>query len=134
LVCRWWFECDWMVKLQMTADAFRKLALALPETIEAAHMNHPDFRVKGHIFASLASKGPEWGMVKISMERQSDLVESFPGAFEPASGAWGRAGYTMVNLPEAKADIVKGAMEEAWALLCNKPAAKKRVKKQARRF
>ncbi len=29
----------------MTANAFRKLALEMPEAIEAAHMGHPDFRV-----------------------------------------------------------------------------------------
>jgi hypothetical protein len=36
----------------MTADKFRKLALALPEAIEAEHMGHPDFRVGGKIFAT----------------------------------------------------------------------------------
>jgi hypothetical protein len=30
----------------MTADEFRSLALSLPEAEEAAHMNHPDFRVR----------------------------------------------------------------------------------------
>ena len=33
----------------MTANDFRKLVLALPETEERKHMNHPDFRVAGKI-------------------------------------------------------------------------------------
>ena len=37
----------------MTANDFRRLALALPETAEKAHMDHPDFRVCGKIFATL---------------------------------------------------------------------------------
>lgn len=36
----------------MTANEFRTLALSLPETTEAAHMAHPDFRVAGKIFAT----------------------------------------------------------------------------------
>jgi hypothetical protein len=44
----------------MTAAEFRSLALSLPEVSEEAHMDHPDFRVGGKIFATL---GPDetWG-------------------------------------------------------------------------
>lgn len=41
----------------MTAEGFRKMALSLPETAEAAHMGHPDFRVGGKIFATLSPSG-----------------------------------------------------------------------------
>lgn len=40
----------------MTADEFREIALSFPATEERSHMNHPDFRVSGKIFASL---GPD---------------------------------------------------------------------------
>ena len=36
-----------------TQDAFRRLALGMPEATEGAHMEHPDFRVRGKIFATL---------------------------------------------------------------------------------
>lgn len=44
----------------MTAHEFRSMALALPATLENEHMGHPDFRVRGKIFATL---GPHeaWG-------------------------------------------------------------------------
>jgi hypothetical protein len=47
----------------MTTDESRSLALSLPEATEAAHMNIPDSRVRGTIFATL---GPDEarGMVK----------------------------------------------------------------------
>ena len=49
----------------MTADEFRSLALGFPESSEEAHMGHPDFRVRGKIFATL---GPNqaWGPGKVS--------------------------------------------------------------------
>ena len=70
----------------MTADQFRKLALGLPEASEAAHMGHPDFRVGGKIFATL---GPDedWGMVKLTPDRQAEVMRAEPDVYRPASGA-----------------------------------------------
>ena len=61
----------------MTANQFRKLALALPEATEASHQNHPDFRVAGKIFATL---GPEndWAMVFTLREGCSDIDRDCP--------------------------------------------------------
>jgi hypothetical protein len=47
----------------MTANGFRRLALSFPETVEAEHMDHPDFRVAGKIFATLAYPDKTCGMV-----------------------------------------------------------------------
>ena len=49
----------------MSADEFRRLALSLPEAAEASHMDHPDFRVRGKIFATLGYPADGWGMVKL---------------------------------------------------------------------
>jgi len=97
----------------MTAGQFRKLALSLPEAVEAAHMGHPDFRVGGKIFATL---GPDekWEMAKLTPEEQSALVGSEPDVFHPASGAWGNRGSTIVRLREAKALTVRHALLAAW--------------------
>ena len=46
----------------MTASEFRRMALTLPDAVEAAHMGHPDFRVGGRIFATLWPK-ESWGVV-----------------------------------------------------------------------
>src|SRR5262245_66685394 len=97
----------------MTADEFRSLALSLPETSEAAHMNHPDFRVRGKIFATL---GPDedWGMVKLTAEQQALFVRAEPGAYRPASGAWGRRGCTIVRLCDADESGVRQSLAAAW--------------------
>ena len=54
----------------MTIGDFRRMALALPETVESAHMAHPDFRVRGKIFATLGYPKTGWGMVKLAAAQQ----------------------------------------------------------------
>ena len=97
----------------MTEDAFRKLALNLPEAVEGSHMGHADFRVGGKIFATL---GPDetWGMVKLTPEQQAEFVRAKPKMFEPISGGWGRRGATKVLLKAATKAAVTPALIAAW--------------------
>src|SRR5271165_786132 len=97
----------------MTADDFRSLALTLPEAVESAHMNHPDFRVRGKIFATLSADG-EWGMVKLTPEQQKQFVHLEPDIFAPVKGGWGLRGATRVDLAAATEDIVRQALIAAW--------------------
>ncbi len=53
----------------MTSAAFRKLALSLPHAEEGAHMNHPDFRVNGRIFATLGYGQSGWATWSPSLRR-----------------------------------------------------------------
>lgn len=101
------------LSMGMSADQFRGIALSLPETSEGAHMGHPDFRVRGKIFATLGPK-EAWGMVKLTPKQQKELVHDEPDAFQPVNGAWGRRGCTIVRLENAEESIVRGAMLLAW--------------------
>lgn len=98
----------------MTANDFRKIALSLPETEERSHMNHPDFRVKGKIFATLGYPDKTRGMVKLSPEDQHYLSKDHPDVFTPAKGAWGRRGATGVELKAAKKEVLSKAIQAAW--------------------
>jgi len=62
----------------VTANDFRRLALALPEAIESAHMDHPDFRVLGKIFATHGYPEKGWGMVKLTPEQQHYFSKAEP--------------------------------------------------------
>lgn len=97
----------------MTADEFRRLALSFPEASEDSHMSHPDFRVRGKIFATL---GPaeDWGMVKLTVDQQTSFIRAEPDVFQPARGAWGRRGGTIVRLRAAKKSTVRQALVAAW--------------------
>jgi hypothetical protein len=100
----------------VNADEFRKLALALPEAVESAHMKHPDFRVSGKIFATLGYPDADSAVVKLSPSQQEELVRNKAAVFAPAAGAWGRRGYTKMHLPAAKPSRVREALLKAW---CN---------------
>ncbi|HYL62657.1 MAG TPA: MmcQ/YjbR family DNA-binding protein [Candidatus Methylomirabilis sp.] len=100
----------------MTPNEFRKLALGLPQTEERAHMNHPDFRVAGKIFATLAYPNKQWAMVKVTPVEQELLMRSEPKVFSPVTGKWGLRGCTSVNLKEAKKRSLQGAIAAAWRL------------------
>ena len=98
----------------MTQNEFRKLALDLPETVEAEHMNHPDFRVRGKIFATLAYPDKSYGMVKLSLPDQLKFTQTDANAFTPVPGFWGEHGSTHVLLKAAKRQIVQQALRAAW--------------------
>ena len=98
----------------MTAGDFRRLALGFPETTEGAHMDHPDFRVGGKIFATLGYPDMRVGMVKLFPDQQADFVRAEPKVFTPVKGAWGRRGATHVRLKAAKKASVQRALAAAW--------------------
>jgi hypothetical protein len=108
----------------MTEDEFRAIALSLPGAIEASHMNHPDFRVGGKIFATLRYPRRGWGMVALMPDEQSLVVQAEPDVFCPANGAWGRRGATLIDLKAARKRSVRTALAAAW---------RRRAPKQARR-
>jgi hypothetical protein len=100
----------------MTIDVFRRMALALPETEERAHHAHPDFRVRGKLFATLSYPDKAWAMVKLTPEQQEEFVASEPKIFVPVTGAWGRKGCTGVRLASATKAKLQPAIAAAW---CN---------------
>jgi hypothetical protein len=98
----------------MTATQFRRIALSFEGAEERAHMNHPDFRVNGKIFATLGYPDKQHGMVKLPLEQQHEFTRNEPEAFVCVKGAWGKQGCTNVLLPAAKESSVKSAIEIAW--------------------
>ena len=98
----------------MTANDFRRLALSLPEAVESAHMDHPDFRVRGKIFATLAYPDTGWGTVMVTPAQQARLVKAEPAMFVPVKGGWGLRGATHVKLRAARKAPVRDALVAAW--------------------
>ena len=109
----------------MTAAQFRKLALSFPGAFESAHMNHPDFRVGGRIFASLGYPDDEHGMVVLPSEEQTRMIREQPNAFAPAKGAWGKRGSTVVRLSVVDSATLRSALEIAWRMKSVRRASKR---------
>jgi len=100
----------------MGINEFRRIALSLPEVTESAHMGHPDFRIRGKIFATLGYPSGGWGMVRLTPDQQELFVQIEPDVFVPVKGAWGRRGATSVRLRAAPKGLVRKALIAAW---CN---------------
>lgn len=98
----------------MTLNDFRRLALSFPEAVEAEHMDHPDFRVGGKIFATLAYPNETYGMVKLPPIEQEKFVQEWPEIFTPVPGYWGKTGATHVHLKKATKKTLQPALAVAW--------------------
>jgi hypothetical protein len=104
----------------MTADDFRRLALALPDTDERTHHGKPDFRVRGKVFGSLEPAAGR-GTVKLTADEQELLMGAEPDVFTPAAGAWGRQGWTRINLPAVGEPTLRDALHRAWRNTAGSP-------------
>jgi hypothetical protein len=104
----------------LTANDFRRLALSFPETEERTHMEHPDFRVGGRIFATLSYPDEEWAMVKLTPLEQEMFIKAHPSVFKPCNGIWGRRGATSVRLKAARKHVIRRALLAAWRLTAPK--------------
>ncbi len=112
----------------MTAEQFRAIALSLPDTAESSHMNHPDFRVKGKIFATLGYPTRAWGMVGLKPEDQKYFCRAEPDVFVPVDNAWGRKGATQVLLKRARVRSVRASLTAAWRKRKPNPKSKPRLR------
>jgi hypothetical protein len=96
------------------ADAadLRRLALALEGTTEAAHFDRSAFRVQ-RIYATLAPDG-RTANLKLTPDEQEFKVLLAPDAFRPVDNAWGRQGWTTIQLDRLDEAELQAALEMAW--------------------
>lgn len=106
----------------MNANDFRQIALSFEGAEEGSHMGSVDFRVGGHIFATLASVDQGFGNLMLTPEQQAAFVGERPEVFVPVAGGWGRMGATHIRLALANEDLMAGALRSAWKLRVEKNA------------
>jgi hypothetical protein len=116
----------------MTAADFRRIALGFDGAEEGSHMGATDFRVGGHIFATLASVKEGFGNLMLSPEIQAEFIADAPDVFLPVAGGWGRMGATHIRLAKANRDMLTGALRTAWKLRVDKNAASKTTRRAQR--
>jgi hypothetical protein len=98
----------------MTPADFRRIALSFSGAEKGSHMGAADFRVGGHIFATLAMQAQGYGNLFLSPTQQHDFCAERPELFLPIPGGWGRMGMTHIRLAEADEDSLTGALHTAW--------------------
>jgi hypothetical protein len=98
----------------VTQNDIRRLALALPEVVEADHHGMPSFRVNGKIFCTLHQDRPRM-MVKLDPEDQRNLAEAHAGVVEAVPGYWGRKGSTFVAYEDGDEALIATLLKMAWS-------------------
>jgi len=115
----------------ISVAAFRKLALSLPEAVEAPHFELASFRAKGKIFSTLSEKDQR-AMVKLTPEQQEMMVGAEPKVFERIPNAWGDKGATWMHLGFADKSTAQSALKAAWNNVSVKPPRAKPAKAKSR--
>lgn len=94
---------------------FRKLALAFEGATEEPHFEKTSFRYRKKIFAVYNAKD-NIGVLKLSLTDQSVFCSCKGGViFYPVPGAWGKKGFTIVQLAAVRKDMFADALGTAYA-------------------
>lgn len=93
-------------------DAIR-FALSLPEAVQQPHFDKESFRVRNKIFATYH---PDTGrfVLKLSVIDQSVFCGFDKTVFYPVNGAWGKQGWTYVDIRNARKEMFEDALRLAW--------------------
>jgi hypothetical protein len=95
----------------LTAEDARRIALALPDTVEQDHHGRPSFRVSRRIFATLWD--PEHMNVMVDEPGILTAVQEQPGIC--AEVWWGkRLAAVRVDLRRADPNLLEELLEDAW--------------------
>lgn len=89
----------------------RAIVLSMPEAEERSHHGHPDFRVRGKIFATLWPVEHR-AVVKLTIPDQTALVQMDPKTF--SLNAWSHLGATNVHLKQIDAARFRDLVFAAW--------------------
>jgi hypothetical protein len=88
----------------------RRIALSLAGTVEMPHFDRTAFKVK---HATLAADRRTLN-VKLTPEEQELKCLVAPELFSPVLNAWGRRGWTTLQLGAARAADLRAALGTAW--------------------
>ena len=109
------------------ANDLRRLALALDGTTTAPHFDRAAFRV-ARIYATLAADG-RTANLKLTPDEQEFKVLLAPEAFRPVDNAWGRQGWTTIELNRLSIAELQAALDMAWRHALPRPSTGRRARR-----
>jgi hypothetical protein len=104
-------------------ETARDYCLKLPEADEYDHFGKPAYRVKKKIFATLWLDEKR-AVLKLSPADQSFYCAEYSFIY-PVKGAWGKYGWTYVDLNKINESVFSKLLTSAWLNVAPKTAAKK---------
>jgi hypothetical protein len=105
-------------------ETARAVCLQFPETEEYDHFGKPAYRVKKKIFATLWLDEKR-AVLKLSRTAQETFSSDYPSAVFPVKGAWGKFGWTTLELNKINEVVFREALTEAWRNVAPKALLKK---------
>jgi lipopolysaccharide biosynthesis glycosyltransferase len=103
----------------VTQVKFSQWALAFPETDTAPHFEMISYRVNKKIFATLNLKEKRCTL-HFDRENQDIFTTLGKGKIYPVPNAWGRLGWTTIELKEIKGELLQDALLIAWRITAPK--------------
>lgn len=103
----------------LTYQSIRTIALSFPETDEHPHFELISFRVNKKIFATL-NMPMRRCTLKFDHEYQDIFSALGKGKIYPVPNAWGKTGWTTIELKDVKKEFFKDALLIAWRLTAPK--------------
>lgn len=108
----------------MTIAQFTKLALSFDEAEEKPHFEKPSYRVRNKIFATL-NVNKKQVVLKLPLTEQSVFSDYDDEAVYAVPGAWGKQGWTIVELKKVHPDLFRDALTVAYCTVAPKKLAGK---------
>ncbi len=103
---------------RITPALVRRLALALPETIESSHLSRPDFRVRNKIFATLPPDG-QTVVLRLAPADVDVLVSAAQATFW---NEW-RGRWLGIRLDRVALPVLRDLLADAWRTVAPKRLA-----------
>ena len=103
----------------ISLEVFRKIALSFPESVELPHFEKQSFRVNKKIFATHDLKYNR-AVVKLSLIDQSVFTSFDKSIIYPATGNWGKQGWTVIELKKVKKDLLSDVLTNAYCTVTPK--------------
>ena len=98
---------------------FRELALAFENVIEQPHFEKQSFRIRKRIFATLDEKNKR-ATLKLPEIEQSVFCTFDSAVIYPANGAWGKQGWTIIELTGIRKTMLKDALQTSYECVSQK--------------
>lgn len=108
----------------ISVENFRKIALEFEEAKEKPHFEKTSFRVNKKIFATLDLKDKRV-VLKLSEIEQSVFCAFDKTIIYPVNGAWGKQGWTVVELTKVKKEVLKDALRTSYCNVAPKKMSEK---------
>ncbi len=97
----------------VAVEEVTRWCLQMPDVVQQPHFHKASFRVKKKIFATLDVNNKKL-VVKLSAIDQSVFCGYNSNIVYPVSGAWGKQGWTFIELPKVRKSICRDAIETAY--------------------